>query len=140
MAADNRSAGGRGVEAGTTSKGMFWTALVITALPLVFMVGGSIAGLLKPELMMEGLSQLGYSLSLGQKITIIEMIFIVIYLIPRTSVLGAILLTAYLGGATASHLRVGQSPLMAIIVAMMLWGGLYLRDARLRALIPLRNS
>jgi hypothetical protein len=139
MAANNRDTVGQGVDERPTSKKMFWTAVVFTALPLLFMASSAIAGLLKPELMMEGLSRIGYSLSLGQKITILEMIFIVIYLIPRTSVLGAILLTAYLGGATASHLRVGESPLVPIIVALMLWGGLYLRDARLRALIPLRR-
>jgi len=139
MADNNRDADGRGLEEGATSRGMFWTAVVLTALPLLFMASGAIAGLVKPEFMMEGLSQIGFSLSLGQKITIIELIFIAIYLIPRTSVLGGILLTAYLGGATASHIRVGQSPLIPIIVALMLWGGLYLRDARLRALIPLKK-
>jgi hypothetical protein len=118
---------------------MLWTGRILSALPIVFIVVSGIAGLLKPEMISEGMSQLGYSMSLGLKITIIELIFIVTYLIPRTSVLGAILMTAYLGGATASHLRVGQSPFIAILVAVLLWGGLYCRDARLRSLIPLRK-
>ena len=59
--------------------------------------------------------------------------------IPRTSVLGAILLTGYLGGATATHVRVGEPFFVAIVLGMLVWGGLYMRDERLRALIPLRS-
>ena len=139
MAADNRYTVAGGVETGETSKGMLWTGRILSGLPVAFIVVSGIAGLLKPEMISEGMNQLGYSMSLGLKITILELIFIVIYLIPRTSVLGAILMTAYLGGATASHLRVGQSPLVPIVVAVLLWAGLYCRDAKLRSLIPLRK-
>ena len=138
MAADNQYVS-RSVESGQVSKGLLWTGWILTVLPLLFMVSGAIAGLLKPELMMQGLSELGYSLTLGRWITILELIYIVIYLVPRTSVLGVILLTSYLGGATASHLRVGQSPVIAIVVCIMLWAGLYCREPRLRALIPFRK-
>jgi hypothetical protein len=63
-----------------------------------------------------------------------------VYLIPRASVLGAILMTAYLGGATATNVRVGDSSYMAtVVLGVLVWGGLYLRDARLRALLPLRS-
>jgi hypothetical protein len=87
-------------------------------------------------------SALGYPESLALGIGVLELVCIVLYLIPRTSVLGAILLTGYLGGAIASHVRIGSelfSILLPIIVGVMLWGGLFLRDDRLRTLLPLRS-
>jgi DoxX-like protein len=77
------------------------------------------------------------SLALG--LGIVELACTVIYIIPRTSVLGAILLTGYLGGAVATHLRIGEPYFMPIIFGVLVWGGLFLRDERLRALIPLRS-
>ena len=62
-----------------------------------------------------------------------------LYVVPRTSVLGAILLTAYLGGATATHVRIGEPFFMPILLGVLVWGGLFLRDERLRALLPLRQ-
>jgi hypothetical protein len=81
------------------------------------------------------------SVSVG--IGLLELVCLVLYVIPRTSVLGAILLTGYLGGAVATHVRVG-SPMLThvlfpIYVAALVWGGLFLREARLRALVPLRS-
>jgi hypothetical protein len=64
----------------------------------------------------------------------------VVYVIPRTSILGAILLTGYLGGATATHVRIGDVFVWPVIGGVLVWGGLYLRDARIRALIPLRKG
>ena len=68
---------------------------------------------------------------------VLELACTILYAIPRTSVLGAILLTGYLGGATATHVRVGDSFIMTVVLGVVVWGGLFLRDARLRALIPL---
>ncbi|MFL5601688.1 MAG: DoxX family protein, partial [Gemmatimonadaceae bacterium] len=86
--------------------------------------------------------QLGFPISASATIAIIELICVILYLIPRTSVLGAILLTGYLGGAIAVQVRIGaplfSTTLFPIYVALFLWGGLYLRDQRVRALIPLR--
>lgn len=70
---------------------------------------------------------------------ILEVACVVVYLIPRTAVLGAILLTGYLGGAVATHLRVGDPCFGPILLGVVLWGGLFLRDPRLRTLIPLRS-
>jgi hypothetical protein len=70
---------------------------------------------------------------------ILELICAVIYVIPRTSMLGAILLTGYLGGAIATHVRVGEQFIMPAVLGVLIWGGLYLRDYRLRALLPLRT-
>ena len=74
---------------------------------------------------------------------IVVLVCVILYVVPRTAVLGAILLTGYLGGAVATHLRVGDPlfshTLSPVYFAVLLWGGLYLRDERLRALIPLRS-
>ena len=87
---------------------------------------------------MEGTAQLGYPESVIQPLGLILLACVIIYLIPRTAILGAVLLTGYMGGAIATHVRVG-SPLMThelfpIYVAALFWGGLYLRDERLRTL------
>jgi hypothetical protein len=75
-----------------------------------------------------------------QRIIIVEIACAVLYAIPRTSVLGAILLTGYLGGATSTHVRAGEPFYLAVGTGIVVWLGLYLRDERLRALIPLRSS
>ena len=74
------------------------------------------------------------------RIVVVEIACAIVYAIPRTSILGAILMTGYLGGATATHVRVGEPPFLAILVGIVVWAGVYLRDERLRALIPWRRS
>jgi hypothetical protein len=91
----------------------------------------------------EGTIALGYPAGTVHWIGIIELVCLVLYLVPRTSVLGCLLLTGYLGGAIATHVRI-SSPLFThtlfpVYVALVLWGGLYLREKRLRALVPLRH-
>lgn len=87
-------------------------------------------------------AQLGYSPDLAFPLGIIELVCLALYIIPRTSVLGAILLTGYLGGAVATNVRVGYplftNILFPVYIAVFLWGGLYLRDERLRALISFK--
>jgi hypothetical protein len=92
----------------------------------------------------EAMAHLGWSLSLLPVLGIVLLVCTALYVIPITSVLGAILLTGYLGGAVATHLR-GGDPLFSHVLfptylGVLLWGGLYLREPRLRALIPLRTS
>jgi hypothetical protein len=92
---------------------------------------------------LEGTARLGYSVSIVFPLGIVLLVCVVLYMIPRTSILGAILLTGYLGGAVASNVRVGN-PLFGYIlapvyVAVLLWIGLFLRDSRVRELIPLRS-
>ncbi len=87
----------------------------------------------------QGFAHLGYPESLGLAIGVLLLACTALYAIPRTSVLGAILLTGYLGGATASHIRVGDPLYVPILVGVLVWVGLYLREDRLRALIPLRS-
>lgn len=95
--------------------------------------------LIKPPPVVEGFAHLGFPESLALGLGLLELACAVVYVIPQTSVLGAILLTGYLGGATVTHLRVGDPFLTPVILGMLVWGGLYLRDPRLRALIPLRR-
>ncbi len=117
------------------SKKLLWTGRIITALPALFLLFDGAMKLVKPPVVVQGTVQLG---PLG----IVLLACTVLYLIPRTAVLGAILLTGYLGGAVATHVRVGAGwfeILFPVIFATVIWGGMVLRDARLRALIPLRR-
>src|SRR6266404_4663745 len=91
----------------STPKAMLWTGRILSALPVLLMgVGGIFFGLMKPDEVAKGVTHLGYPAHVARPILILEIVCAVLYAIPQTSVLGAILLTAYLGGATASHVRV----------------------------------
>jgi hypothetical protein len=125
------------------SKGRLWTGRIMSALPALFLFVDGVGKLVKPAPVVEGTVQLGYPESVLLGLGIVLLTCTVLYVIPRTAVLGAILLTGYLGGAIATHVRVG-SPLFShtlfpVYLALLIWGGLYLRDDRLRALIPLRR-
>jgi hypothetical protein len=126
------------------SKKMLWTGRIMTALVVLFLLMDGVMKLFNPAPVVEGMTKLGYPLSLTSVIGIILLICVVLFAIPRTSILGAILLTGYLGGAVASQLRVGlplfSNVLFPVYMGVLIWGGLSLRDERLRALIPLRSS
>lgn len=85
----------------------------------------------------KGFEHLGWNIQLSPSLGVLELVCTLLYAIPRTSVLGAILLTAYLGGATATHVRVGDPFVSTVIVGVVVWGGLFLRNPRLRELLPL---
>jgi hypothetical protein len=118
-----------------------WTGRVLTGLFALFMLGASIAPkLLGMSVAAETLTALGWPAGYVLMIGLFELAFLVLYLIPRTSVLGAVLMTALLGGAMATHIRVG-SPLFShilfsVYLALFMWGGLWLRRPELRAIIP----
>lgn len=112
----------------------------MSTLPVLMLLFSGIMKLIKPPSVMEGFAHLGYDESVTLGLGVVELLATLLYIIPRTSVLGAILLTGYLGGATATHLRIGEPFHMAILLGAFVWGGLYLRDERLRLLIPLRTS
>jgi len=125
------------------SKGRLWTGRIMSALPALFLLMDAVGKLVKPAPVVEGTVQLGYPESVLLGLGIVLLGCTVLYVIPRTAILGAILLTGYLGGAVATHVRVGN-PLFShilfpVYLAVLIWGGLYLRDERLRALIPLRR-
>jgi DoxX-like protein len=121
------------------SKKMLWTGRIISALVIVFLLSDSIGKMVKLAPYLEGTVRVGYPASLVVPIGIVLLVCTVVYAIPTTSVLGAILLTGYLGGATATHVRVGQPFWFPIMMGVLVWAGLFLREERLRALIPLRR-
>jgi hypothetical protein len=109
----------------------------------LFLLFDSIIKLLDMTVVQASMTQLGYPVNLDRMIGLIEFICLALYAIPRTSILGAILLTGLLGGAIATHVRVGDPlfshVLFGVYLGLLAWGGLYLRDERLRTLIPLRS-
>jgi hypothetical protein len=112
----------------------------MSVIPVLLTLLGAVMKVLKVAPAMEGMARAGFSERLVLPIGILELVCLAVYVIPRTSVLGAILLTGLLGGATVTTLRIGDPTFpMPVIFGMMAWGGLYLRDVRLRELIPLRR-
>jgi hypothetical protein len=124
------------------SKNALWAGRILSAIPVLFLLFDGVAKLIKPAPVVQATVQLGYPESVITGLGILLLACTILYMIPRTSVLGAILLTGYLGGATATHVRMG-GPLFAIVfpslVGALIWGGLFLREPRLRALFPLRG-
>lgn len=118
---------------------MPWTGRVLTAIPVAFLLFDTAIKLIADPHVAESLARLGYPTAAGTTIGVLELVCLALYLIPRVALLGAVLLTGYLGGAVASHLRVGDPLLTHILfpiyVAALLWAGLLLRDARLRSLL-----
>lgn len=121
------------------SNKMIWTGRIISGLIVLFLLFGSIYGIINAAKLAPQAAKYGYPEGAMLKIQITLIICALIYAFPRTAILGAILLTGYLGGATATHVRVGEPFFFPILVAVLAWGGIFLRDARLRALIPLRR-
>ncbi|MCC6486262.1 MAG: DoxX family protein [Candidatus Hydrogenedentes bacterium] len=131
MNLDNQSA--------PVSKKMLWAGRIMSALPVLMFLMGAVMSLTKPAFVLEGLVKMGYPESLAVPLGLVELGCTIIYIIPRTSVLGAILLTGYLGGAVATHVRVEEAFFLPIVFGVLVWGGLFLREPRLRALIPLKR-
>lgn len=121
-----------------------WAGRIVSALPVLFLLVDAIMKLVKAPVVVQGTVKLGYPESVILGLGIVLLLSTLLYVIPRTSVLGAILLTGYLGGAVATHVRVGDPlfthVLFPVYVGVMIWGGLFLREDRIRALIPLRSS
>jgi hypothetical protein len=120
----------------------FWAGRVVSALPALFLLVDAVMKLVKPAPVVEATLALGYPESVILGLGIVLLACTLLYLIPRTAVLGAILLTGYLGGAVATHVRVGDgtfSVVFPVILGTFLWGGLYLRDERVRSLLPWRT-
>jgi hypothetical protein len=128
-----------------SNKSAIWVGYGLSGAVILFMVFDGVIKLVPLDVVIETTAQLGYpaSANLARGLGILGLVCTALYAVPRTSVLGAILLTGYLGGTVAIHLRV-DSPifshmLFGVYLGVMLWGGLYLRDDRLRALIPHRR-
>lgn len=121
------------------SRGRLWTGRVISILAsLLFVFSAAMKLKGGPELS-QGMGHLQLADSMILPLAILELTCVAVYLIPQTSVLGAILLAGYLGGAILTHWRVGDLVVVHIVLGLLIWLGLYLREPRLAALIPLRR-
>ena len=117
-----------------------WIGRVMSGLPALFLLVDGVMKLFKPAVVVDTTVQLGFPEGVILPLGVVLLACTVLYLVPRTAVLGAILLTGYLGGAVATHVRVGEGAfpiLFPVIIGALLWGGLVLRDPRLAALLPL---
>jgi hypothetical protein len=125
------------------SKAILWTGRTMSAVVLLFLFMDGVTKLMMIPPVVNATAQLGYPLELVRPIGIIGLICAVLYAVPRTAVLGAILTTGLLGGAIASKMRLEEAlfsqVLFGVYIGVLAWGGLYLRDGRLRALFPLRR-
>jgi hypothetical protein len=124
------------------SKAAGRVGIVLTALAVSFLLFDGIGKLLAVAPVVEGTQELGYPVSVIQPIGVLLLLCVATYLVPRTAVLGAILITGYMGGAIATHVRIG-SPLAThvlfpVYVAVLVWGGLFLRDQRVRGMVGRR--
>lgn len=122
------------------SKSLFWIGWAISVLLSLLFVFSGVMKLLNSSEVVQGFEHLGWPANLAVVIGVVELACAVLYLIPQTAVLGAILLTGYMGGAIATHVRLGEPIWMHVLIGVAFWLGLYLRDPRLRALIPIRTS
>jgi hypothetical protein len=119
-----------------------WAGRVLSALPAAFLLVDAVMKLVKPAVVVEATVALGYPETVIVPLGVVLLACTVLYAIPSSAVLGAIALTGYLGGAVATHVRVGGGVfpvVFPVILGVLLWGGLYLRDERLRSLIPRRT-
>jgi hypothetical protein len=123
------------------SRAAFWTGWILSAIPVLMLLMSGTMKLMKVPPVVDGFKELGWPAEYAMGLGILEIACTLVYLIPQTSVLGAILMTGYLGGAIATHVRLGQFGTIVGIIGLgiVVWLGLYLRDRRLRALVPLRS-
>lgn len=128
----------------TVSKTKLWASYVMSGLVILFMLMDSIMKFVKPTEVIEGTLALGFAEQHLPVIGTLGLISTLLYAFPRTSILGAILLTGYFGGAVATHLRLNNPlfthTLFTVYFGILIWGGLWLRNSKLRELLPLRKS
>lgn len=126
------------------SKTALWTGRILSTLAVLFLAFDCTLKLLQLPEAIEGTTQLGYPASVILPLGIIQVVCLLLYVLPQTSVLGAILWTGYLGGAIATHVRL-ENPLFThilfpVYIALFIWGGLYFRNQHLRALLPFQRD
>jgi len=118
-----------------TSKKLVWTGRVLTGLVVAFLLFDGAIKLVPIAAVIEACQRLGFPAELAHHLGLVLVAATVLHLVPRTQVLGALLLTAYLGGATATHVRIGDPFWFPILMGVILWAGIYLRNPRLRAFL-----
>ena len=128
-----------GAIAAPLSRKRLWTGRTLSGLAVAFLTLDGAIKLINIRAVVEGATQLGYPPSTMFGIGLALLVCVAVYVVPRTAIVGAVLLTGYLGGAIATHVRVGNPlfshTLFPTYVAALIWGGLYLRDRRVRALL-----
>jgi hypothetical protein len=131
------------MQPGSISKKALWGGWIMSGLVTAFLVFDAVIHLLKPAPVVEAFAKLHLPVSLAVDLGVIELLCLILYVIPRTSILGAVLLTGYLGGAVAIQVTTSNSLfgeiLFPVYVGVLVWGGIYLRDDRLRTLFPWRS-
>ena len=120
----------------TPSKTALWTGRILSALPVLALLLSGIMKIVHPATLDEGFRHLGLPINLAFGLGVLEIGCTIVYVIPRAAVIGAILITGYLGGAVLACLRVGDPWFPQVLLGVLAWGGLWLRDVRLRALLP----
>ncbi len=137
--ANERAQGG--LAEGAPSKRTIWVGRIISAVPVLMLAMSAVMKLLRNTQVLESWGpKFGYPEGALVAIGVTELTCAVLFAIPRTAVLGAILVTGYLGGATATHVRIGDAFAPPVVLGILAWAGLFLRDPRLRALLPLRRD
>lgn len=120
-----------------------WAGIILSVLPILFLTMDAVLKFVKPEEVVKGTTELGYSETVILPLGVVLLVSVVLYAIPQTAIFGAVMLTAYLGGAVATHVRIGNPlfshVLFPVYLGIVIWLGLYLRDTRLRVLIPIRK-
>ena len=119
---------------------MVWAGRSISALVSLLFAGSAMMKFLAPPSVVEGMQHLGLPTSLLMPLGLLELACVVVYILPLTSVLGAVLFTGYMGGAMLTHLRLGEAVYLHILLGLLVWLGLWLREPRLHALLPVRRS
>lgn len=122
------------------SKTAFWAGWVLSALPMPLLIMSAAMKFAGNTQVAEGFAHLGWPMSAAVALGVTELACVALYLVPRTAVLGAVLLTGYMGGAMATHARIGEMFVVQAVLPIVAWLGLYLRDPRVRALLPLRKA
>ena len=123
----------------TKADKMTWMGRGLTLLAVLPFFPSAIMKFLRTPEMLKGWSHLGWPESMITTIAVLEVISVALYLIPQLSVLGAILLTGYIGGAISTHLRMGEGVAIHVVLGIFIWAGLFLREPRLRAILPIRK-
>ncbi len=134
---------GRDGNGAASSRAMLWTGRTLTALVTLFMLFDAVGKFIMPPQVVEAFARLGFPAGLGMSIGILIVISTIVYAIPRTAVLGAILLTGFFGGAVAIQMRAGSpvfETVFPVILGVLAWAGIYLRDCKLRTVFPVRRQ